>query len=82
MLNDSRGLSTVPITTYLYKYYSNNLLGCICLLNRSFKAPFSLTLLSLSFSSPRGQCQQEVGLGRRNERSMLPVWRLESCLTL
>lgn len=47
MLNHSRRLSTVPITTYLYKYYSNNLLGCICLLNRSFKAPFSHCCLYL-----------------------------------
>lgn len=39
-----------------------------------------LTLLSLSVSSPRGECQQEVGLGR--DMKQRPAHRLESCLTL
>lgn len=52
--------------------------GRICLLSHPQPSFFSPTLVSLSPSSPRGQCQQEVGLGRHMKQSM----RLyESCLT-
>lgn len=40
----------------------------------------SHTLLSLSVSSPRGECQQEVGLG--TDMKQKPARWLESCLTL